>query len=190
MGRRQVLLCNKIRDSSADLLYRYITRSDGSPLMDALSAWREATLHDKDTRSMSRSRSPSSRDETLGAKPSSPPGARSTSSPWVRWWSRSRQEVAEPTTSATRPDLRETSSAPPVGTLVLLKSQNLQGSPTNSPPKTVGLPSTAATPPAVLNDTSSENNLLSEPELPDSSKRYAKTLRLTSDQLVRALLTD
>lgn len=37
---------------------RYITRKDGSPLMDALVLWREAALHGKLARSPSRSPSP------------------------------------------------------------------------------------------------------------------------------------
>jgi phosphatidate phosphatase LPIN len=108
-------------NSRFDRHYRYITRSDGSPLMTALSTWREATLQDKDTRSLSRSLSPSSRSDTtdgeLGPKPAivKDTRTRASSTSWVRWWSRGRRATPVETPSSgqiTRSELKGTPSEP------------------------------------------------------------------------------
>ncbi|KAI0700568.1 Lipin/Ned1/Smp2-domain-containing protein [Cytidiella melzeri] len=172
---------------------KYITRSDGSPLMDALVLWREAALT-KDPQVSSRPVSPAMDDErqlgiadheealfehekSYNNAPVTP--VKPSSSSWVRWWSTSRRS------DTVRPHLRTTSSVPSDG---LDESHK------------VPLPATSATrPPAqVIESTESAPNVLTTPELThgnsqamlsiatdvsEKKKRYAKTLRLTSEQL-------
>ncbi|TFY64494.1 hypothetical protein EVJ58_g2591 [Rhodofomes roseus] len=192
--------------SDQDLVLRwagdmYITRQDGSPLMDALVLWRDAALRGKLARSPSRSPSlsweerrsrlknideevPYASDEEplhMDRTKSDMSGSTVTektpppsSSSWVRWWSRSRNE--EPTQ---RPNFKSMNTAP--STVQRSDTQALQRGPSPTKrsssvtPISVPLRSTErGMPGSPSSDTSSED---------DQPKRYAKTLRLTSEQL-------
>ncbi|KAI0677301.1 LNS2-domain-containing protein [Trametes maxima] len=173
---------------------KYIRREDGSPLMDALVTWREFALRDKNSHLSSRPTSPSpvSEDEAIRSEGDEPASAdrrpkRSitaignesavdsanrapTSSSWVRWWSRSRRA------DTTRPDIGHTASDP--SAVVALKTAKSFEEVT--PVKRV-LTSESAPPAPSTPETTSSNTPTQG--TPDSDKRFAKTLRLTSDQL-------
>ncbi|OCH86228.1 LNS2-domain-containing protein [Obba rivulosa] len=162
----------------------YITRQDGSPLMDALIVWRESALRNKALHLSSRSTSPASHLGDIEEEPRNAQDAtndiseasvqaavdaatiqgKPTSTSWVRWWSRSR------------PDLKSAASTPP--TMGMTKDMHLEPglvpvrrsiSVTPVVPVTPSIQSTTSTP--------------AEEMSPAPRKRYAKTLRLTSDQL-------
>lgn len=118
---------------------RYITRSDDSPLMDALVFWRNDSIKAREQGAPSRPVSPlpsdleppryTSDDEPLSSDegddprhaPSNlPPSAtrKPTSSSWVRWWSRSRNSGGPDIAGASggRPALRG-SASDPLGTV-------------------------------------------------------------------------
>ena len=103
-------------------LVRYITRHDGSPLMDALSLWRDGALRSKYAQVSSRPVSPGRSDDGDLSEPlpldtpsesgsaridQSPPNSarKPSSSSWVRWWRRRE-------TDNSRPELRPVNSAP------------------------------------------------------------------------------
>ncbi|KAI9068467.1 LNS2-domain-containing protein [Trametes sanguinea] len=176
---------------------KYIRREDGSPLMDALVTWRESALRDKQSSHLSSrptSPQPLSEDEAIkseGDEPSSEDrrpkrsataignetaadsatGRAPTSSSWVRWWSRSRR------TEATRPDLSHTNSEPSTAALQTAEA----------PEATVSMrrTSTSASAPPFPTTPESSPSTASTPTqgTPEPHKRFAKTLRLTSNQL-------
>jgi len=97
-----------------------------------------------------------------------------SSSSWVRWWSRSRN--AEP---AQRPNLKSMNTAPPTVQRSNTQLPQPGASPTKRSSSVTPLSashsaSELGTPASPLSDASSED---------DKPKRYAKTLRLTSEQL-------
>lgn len=157
---------------------QYITREDRSPLMDALNMWRassppEGLIDDSPSPSPSQVQSPSSSDEEelrrSEFRPPAPlPGRSATmSSSWVRWWSRSK-DIPE----AERPVLREATTIP------------FHAKFPHSPSATTGKPASA--PPGTPAATQSPVPKPVDqpiPTKPEARKRYAKTLRLTSDQL-------
>lgn len=136
------------RDTDIRCPGRYITRKDGSPLMHALVVWRDAARQQRIDGEPSRPTSPASGDEreiTASPPPPSsedevehPPGrmphtrskseppekavGKPTSSSWVQWWSRSRENtnsstdlargIDEATPRNERPEFRGTASAP------------------------------------------------------------------------------
>ncbi|KAG8740274.1 hypothetical protein FRC10_004529 [Ceratobasidium sp. 414] len=117
---------------------KYISRTDGTPLFDALVAWRDNTLAQRASASLNSRRSRSS---------------------WL-WWGRSRSDR----TGKTGGDFSEGRQRP-----------SLPGPP--SAPAGLeldGLPNRAASPPASPTSEEPERAL---------GKHYAKTLRLTSEQL-------
>ncbi|KAJ7632102.1 Lipin/Ned1/Smp2-domain-containing protein [Mycena rosella] len=142
---------------------QYITRSDGSPLMDALVLWRDALVKQTTDGIPLRPTSPASDEEDAKSVPDTPsddeeqrqrhnrskseppeqaPKGKPTSSSWVQWWSRSKRGQTEgPPGKEDRPHLPSTASAP---------------APAPAPPK---------------------------PSHESASRKFAKTLRLTSDQL-------
>ncbi|KAI0751040.1 Lipin/Ned1/Smp2-domain-containing protein [Daedaleopsis nitida] len=172
---------------------KYIRREDGSPLMDALVTWREAAMHDKHSLISSRPVSPQplSEDECVKSEDEFDSGRRfkravtdssvssdatnenattrtPTSSSWARWWSRSRRA------DTARPDMSHRRSEPSVA------------AGTSKPEAAAGIGSamhrTSTAPP----DPISEQQTLPSSSTPQSipeSRRFAKTLRLTSDQL-------
>ena len=174
------------------LLARYITRQDGSPLMDALVLWRQAALDQGGApQASSRAASPTPYSDTDDnalsgdeSRPERPALGRSStvgdegkastpkpsSSSWIRWWSR---RTADSTNG--RPELRPANSAPSEGeqrnAALLARAATL---PPDSAPALPSTPSSLGRPaqaPAPAGAT-------------EPVKRYAKTLRLTSDQLV------
>lgn len=115
-----------------------------------------------------------------------------TSSSWVRWWSRkSRVE-------AVRPDLEHTNSEPPAVPSVRDPSPDLddpesqqihgvQQAQTNLTPIPEGgiqRTNTSASAPVPLVPMEPESRPRTRSVSPEDHKRFAKTLRLTSDQLV------
>ncbi|KAJ7766877.1 LNS2-domain-containing protein [Mycena metata] len=176
---------------------QYITRSDGSPLMAALVLWRDALVKQTTQGIPLRPTSPASDEEDAKSVPdtptededpqrrysrskSEPPepasNGKPTSSSWVQWWSRSKRET--PAAKEDRPPLPWTISAPnatepdhklPVRTRASTEIPPADSAPAPSTP--LQRP-TQPPPPLPL-------------PLPESSgkRKFAKTLRLTSDQL-------
>ncbi|KIJ06746.1 hypothetical protein PAXINDRAFT_103243, partial [Paxillus involutus ATCC 200175] len=160
---------------------QYITREDGSPLMDALQLWwtsaaREGHLNELPLPPPSPSPPPSppggpDRPKRAGSEPLEAPSRKPTSSSWVRWWSRSRDII-----DSERPPLREAVTLP--------LDQEFH--------KPVHAPSHPPHPPASAPPTTPATNAspvmkpLPSPLLPEAAriqKKFAKTLRLSSDQL-------
>ncbi|TFK94213.1 LNS2-domain-containing protein [Polyporus arcularius HHB13444] len=197
-----------VRDENLVLRWagdKYIRRRDGSPLMEALVAWREAALQDQRSLVSSRPVSPQpfsedeyakSEDEaddrrlrravTESSVASDASGKDSaatrtpTSSSWVRWWTRSRRAEG-----AVRPDLGHTNSEPssvatPKADLKPTNSSSSEGTPIRRSA------SSASAPPVATARRVTETPNTSQP-IPEASetteKKFAKTLRLTSDQL-------
>ncbi|THH29663.1 hypothetical protein EUX98_g4516 [Antrodiella citrinella] len=164
----------------------YITQQDGSPLMGALAVWREGAMSDAQSGLLSsrpvspaandrlRRGSSAGLDDTPTAKSelsqrdqaSLTTAKKPSSTSWVRWWSRSRRE-----TESGRPELR----------------------PINSEPVPHAAPTTPeAEVPPMNRAAQSERRSRSvdtvqlgesKPEQRIAKKRFAKTLRLTSEQL-------
>ncbi|KAG2145770.1 Lipin/Ned1/Smp2-domain-containing protein [Suillus clintonianus] len=178
---------------------QYITREDGSPLMDALRLWvenaprepsramsepplsiaeeREPHIdHREDDRVSSvDEREPVSSGEMRRADSEPPESYRKpTSSSWVRWWSRSRD-----ITEADRPPLRVSNTSPMESSLpkhVPLAAHRME------------FPQSASAPPATpeggkAQDITKPLSKALEAKIARTQKRYAKTLRLSSDQL-------
>ncbi|TCD69995.1 hypothetical protein EIP91_005245 [Steccherinum ochraceum] len=166
----------------------YVTQQDGSPLMGALAVWREGALRSKSGLLSSRPVSPEASDRVrrpsvdiseLPTPDEQPlteqktgeqdPAKKPSSSSWVRWWSRRGRE-----TDAARPELRPVSSAP--------------GRTGKVPASEDVLPMTSR---AISPDTTERRSRSvdtvqlgeSKPEEKRIRKRFAKTLRLTSEQL-------
>ncbi|KAF8507837.1 LNS2-domain-containing protein [Hysterangium stoloniferum] len=144
---------------SSELVVRwdddYIFRSDNSPLMPALVSWRLRSLS-----------APASLDRT-DTKVEGVTAPLPRSSTWSRWWSRSGTLIIKPSPSAPemRPSLEHAESAP-ADSVSFGFSLLLSGPHREVTASTVPFPATLPpTPP------------------PPSGKKYAKTLRLTSDQL-------
>ncbi|KAJ6539705.1 Lipin/Ned1/Smp2-domain-containing protein [Mycena capillaripes] len=171
----------------------YITRTDGSPLMDALVLWRDALVKQSTDGIPLRPTSPASDEEDTKSVPGTPtdeeepqrrferskseppeaaPTGKPTSSSWVQWWSRSKRDAA-PTTKDDRPPLPWTASEPNGSETKLLAVKRTSSDipPADSAPS----PSTPVQRPAQAPP---------KPSPEGSGKRkFAKTLRLTSDQL-------
>ncbi|KAF5392965.1 hypothetical protein D9757_001254 [Collybiopsis confluens] len=183
---------------------QYISQRDESPLMGALSVWRDSYIQRKGRSVFNRPISPSSalsedselEDDILsdseGKKTSpgmeraksEPPeikehGVKSlppTSSSWVQWWRRSQKTPSSTNAGSSldtgRPELKEAYSAPSVG---LKKRME-----TSTPDEMIKQGSAPALPSTPVKKSISEPQPLSRTSTP---KKYAKTLRLTSDQL-------
>ncbi|KAJ6466693.1 LNS2-domain-containing protein [Mycena vitilis] len=173
----------------------YITRSDGSPLMDALVLWRDALVRQTTDGIPIRPTSPASDEDDTKSAPDSPieeeeperrlerskseppeqtptAAGKPTSSSWVQWWSRSKREGA-PATKEDRPPLPWSASAPNASDTQL----PLRASPGIPPADSAPSPSTPVQRPSQA--------LLHPDPSPESAgkRKFAKTLRLTSDQL-------
>ncbi|KAI0720361.1 Lipin/Ned1/Smp2-domain-containing protein [Cerioporus squamosus] len=196
-----------VRDENLVLRWagdKYILRQDGSPLMEALVTWREAALQDQRSLVSSRPVSPQPLSEEESARSDEEGDNRRlrrtvtessvasdasgkdnastrtpTSSSWVRWWSRSRRVEG-----TTRPDLGHTSSDPSS-----VAGSKADLTTTDSPPKGVAIRRTATSAsappvPTARRVTATSNTQQPIPEASEmTEKRFAKTLRLTSDQL-------
>ncbi|OAX33778.1 LNS2-domain-containing protein, partial [Rhizopogon vinicolor AM-OR11-026] len=182
---------------------QYITREDGSPLMDALRLWVEKAprepsralseppsfMRDQpESRMDEREEEPvtggdeqepvssSSGDERGGKRAESEPPEphrKPTSSSWVRWWIRSRD-----ITEADRPPLRVSNTLPMESKLSKPMSPGAR--------HTVFPPSVSAPPATPQGGNAPGIEPLSkalERQIARTQRRYAKTLRLSSDQL-------
>lgn len=174
---------------------QYITREDGSPLMDALKLWvenapkepsramsepplaitgeRDPGVDQMEVSSADEREQVSSGDEReIKRADSEPPEShmKPTSSSWVRWWNRSRD-----ITEADRPPLRVSNTSPMESTLS--KHAPVLPHHTVFPQSASAPPATPA--PGIMEPLSKAL----EAKIARTQKRYAKTLRLTSDQL-------
>ncbi|KDQ64419.1 hypothetical protein JAAARDRAFT_28049 [Jaapia argillacea MUCL 33604] len=159
---------------------RFIRRQDGSPLMDALVVWRESALRER-IRSLTptmnrRGESMDLRmDDRTQTMPASNTARKST---WMSWWGRSRSSSVvkeEAGGKGGRPIIREANSAPSqAGSVVEPLSKGL---PNRGIPRPHSI-SEPPTPPPEENMPGSDVNASL-----DAPRKFAKTLRLTSDQL-------
>ncbi|KIK96054.1 hypothetical protein PAXRUDRAFT_826363 [Paxillus rubicundulus Ve08.2h10] len=158
---------------------QYITREDGSPLMDALQLWwtsapREDHLIELPLPLPSPSPPPSptsghDRPKRTDSEPLEAPSRKPTSSSWVRWWSRSRDII-----ESERPPLREAVTLPLGQELHKQEHVITHHPPASAPPATA-----APNAPPIMKPLS--DALLTEAAR--MQKRFAKTLRLSSEQL-------
>ncbi|PFH51330.1 hypothetical protein AMATHDRAFT_59413 [Amanita thiersii Skay4041] len=188
--------------------HQYITQNDGSPLMDALKQWRViavqhrqhmssslptvasgATLYPKEEARLAhvRSKSEPPEDTHTNVPESSPKvqervdgsHVKPSTLSWVQWWSRSRRGGAaaigkdKKGPEKDRPGLRETVSAPPAPVPI----------PPQVPLFTQEIPRSAPAAESVTSSKKTEAVQERPVAKPLNQKRYAKTLRLTSDQL-------
>ncbi|KAF9031796.1 LNS2-domain-containing protein [Hymenopellis radicata] len=166
---------------------QYIRASDESPLMPALRIWRSSYLEMRDAGIVTRPSSPLSDDED-GAKSGGEeledkdkliPGKSETrkpptSSSWVQWWSRSRRDNAKKA-KTDRPALKESVSAP--------LEDETKDTP-HRPPQLKDFPPADSAP--ALPSTPIQKPVEVPPSINTAvvpGKKFAKTLRLTSDQL-------
>ncbi|TFK55615.1 LNS2-domain-containing protein [Heliocybe sulcata] len=167
---------------------KYITRQDGSPLMDALGVWRASALRDKSGSTTPRSGVNSIRMPSLDDRATlSADSPRQRTSSWISWWSRSRtssgikQEIPG---KAGRPGLREIHSVPAHAEVVKKpKRDRSVGPELQLPEADVRSMSMPVSPPGVAILDSVPEQPLADDAAGPHHKRYAKTLRLTSDQL-------
>ncbi|EGO27614.1 hypothetical protein SERLADRAFT_446852 [Serpula lacrymans var. lacrymans S7.9] len=172
---------------------QFITRSDGSPLMEALCLWRDAALQDYYTDPPALptpqpsptyeeepfSSSSSSDEEQKMASPKSVELSRKpTSSSWVRWWSRSRDKDEELKSQRSRPVLRGSTSVP---LNAAVKSSSMPKPRTHAP--SVSAPAITPPPGQALQPSGSDLEAALRVKIVESRRKYAKTLRLSSDQL-------
>ncbi|KAF8969328.1 Lipin/Ned1/Smp2-domain-containing protein [Flammula alnicola] len=168
---------------------QYITKHDGSPLMDALVHWRSSALSERalgePLRLVSHPPLPMSghgrlkseaealqdddkkraEKEVVGEAQGPAAMKKPTSSSWVAWWSRSRRIDANGNDGKAYPILDSTGSEP--ATPVLAPAHGI------------------VTPPSSQRGTGKQDTTPTRPTVPAPApaKKYAKTLRLTSDQL-------
>lgn len=159
---------------------RYIARRDGSPLMDCLVKWREGALakpvnaravEEEEPLSSSDEREPETEQEIASAP-------KKTSSAWVRWWRSNRmtEPAQKPNPMSSPPDLLSTQSP--------VKGSD-RSRPSLVPSASAPSDSDAGASSSVPFPTVSTSDLLSRRDSGSlDGKRFAKTLRLTSDQLV------
>lgn len=155
---------------TTSFFYRYITRQDQSLLIDALPAWREAALAKPALASALEEEEPlSSSDEREPDAEHRRPAPKKSSSSWVRWWRSSHTEQPAASMSS---DVVASSSSKTI---------------TNERRRVTLVPSASEPPPEFSSVPFPE--MKSEVEdVPSAGKRFAKTLRLTSDQLVRIFI--
>ncbi|EKM59320.1 uncharacterized protein PHACADRAFT_191669 [Phanerochaete carnosa HHB-10118-sp] len=173
---------------------KYITRADNSPLMEALLLWRRAALEKGPPQASSRAASPApfsdeesalSGDESRPERPrlarpstgdeGKPVAPKPSSSSWIRWWSRRTAD----STSPTRPDLKQGNSAPSE----LEKKNGVKKLQSDFQP-----PSRSVSPTLVGSPEPAPSTLDLAPSFQQDGEqkprtRFAKTLRLTSEQL-------
>ncbi|CAA7260114.1 unnamed protein product [Cyclocybe aegerita] len=215
---------------------QYITRSDGSPLMDALVHWRASTQKKRESGDALRPVSPppsggsdlsehyteNGPSKEHGRSKSEPPSAaemrkveeedcqeaaaaakenagktegqtsspakKPTSSSWVQWWSRSRKNDAASKAHLSLDPKKDSSSAslPLPSTQkpssnVIPSTEFVRGS--SEPSTPIQHPADVATVSGSKQDTTPTRPPSTASEQLQSQKKFAKTLRLTSDQL-------
>lgn len=183
---------------------QYVTREDESPLMNALKIWRQSSATDGLVDDAPTPPSPPQEESSLASpagdtgqpkrsdsEPPVPPSRQLTSSSWVRWWSKSRDiPISE------QPPLREAATIP-FDTVSAQYSVHLHDHPYGHMQKlptstlsTLRTHASASAPPGTPAPPQSPVTKAVDmpvPAQPQTQKRYAKTLRLTSDQLVKLL---
>ncbi|EJD01525.1 LNS2-domain-containing protein [Fomitiporia mediterranea MF3/22] len=160
---------------------KYVTRQDGSVLMDCLVKWREAALAKPvNARALEEEEPLSSSDEQEIETGKAHAPQKKSSSSWVRWWRSSRADPQPQSSSA---------DATPIA-IRAGQSEKVDGKrppfiPSNSAPPTSDGPSSAPIPFPTMGDSKRDVDVRSNDEIKPSKpkKRFAKTLRLTSDQL-------
>ncbi|EPQ59162.1 LNS2-domain-containing protein [Gloeophyllum trabeum ATCC 11539] len=168
---------------------KYITRQDGSPLMDALVLWRESALQDKSgstTPTNDRRRPLPVLEERGVAMLEETPQQRTSS--WISWWNRTRttsgikQEIGG---KGGRPNLREINSVPVHTETVKKPKRDRSLEPellsAESDAHSISVPTSPPLGSDILDSGPPEKR--TDEGTQTSSKRYAKTLRLSSDQL-------
>ncbi|KAJ3511574.1 hypothetical protein NLJ89_g4023 [Agrocybe chaxingu] len=215
---------------------QYITRSDGSPLMDALVHWRASTQKKRQSGDALRPVSPppsggldlsehyteDGPSKEHGRSKSEPPSSteirkveeqdsqeaaaatkedagktegqtlslakKPTSSSWVQWWSRSRKNDAASKANLPLDPKKDSSSAslPLPSTQkpssnVIPSTEFVRGS--SEPSTPIQHPADVATVSGSRQDVTPTRPPSTASEQPQSQKKFAKTLRLTSDQL-------
>ena len=169
--------------------------------MNALSKWRESTLRHRNQGRVSRSPSPAASAKSYDEEPLSSgdegpkeapevQNARTTSLSWIRWWNRShRTRTSSERANEARPMISERSSEPIDTKLVgphnltdpnLLIPVTAQALNANGSAVLSRTASTASAPPVI--STGVPTAVVAESQ-EKPFKKYAKTLRLTSDQL-------
>ena len=157
---------------------RYITRRDGSPLLDALVKWRETALaRPANAKALEEEEPLSSEDER---PPETKEQPKKSSSSWVRWWRSSRtdsapakpepEKLSVPRERSWDRDLEREGAAVRPG-LAAFASAPVSARSDSGP---IPFPSVSIS----TSSSSSSDHTVS------GRTRYAKTLRLTSDQLV------
>lgn len=170
--------------------------------MDVLSKWRQSTIKHRNQGTVSRSPSPAASARSYDEEPLSSgdegtkdlprvQNARTTSLSWIRWWNRSkRTRTSSEFVNEARPVIAERSSEPvdtkqveshhsprsPFAHPSIMQTLKVNDSTTMS--RTA---STASAPPVISVSVSATE--ATEPQEKKPSKKYAKTLRLTSGQL-------
>lgn len=148
--------------------------------MDCLSKWREMALaKPKNAQALEEEEPLSSSDET---EPTSARIVPKKTSSWVRWWRSSRTEPEAPSTSSTPPKERgrdmdttkNVQDSPPRPGIIPSSS-----APVSAGNSSVAFPSMRRLPDGARSEPGSRS-----PSLHSGRQRFAKTLRLTSDQLV------
>lgn len=141
--------------------------------MDSLSAWREAALAKPANASALEEEEPlsSSDEHEMDMEEQKPAAPKKTSSSWVRWW---RSSHTEQPTSSTSSNLTSSSSSK---TITEQRSRPMLVPSVSEPPINSEKRTMKSKP---LRQSTS----LSADDISPNGKRYAKTLRLTSDQLV------
>ncbi|KLO19940.1 LNS2-domain-containing protein [Schizopora paradoxa] len=145
---------------------KYITRRDGSQLLVALVTWRDAALAKPANASTLSEEEPLSSSDEREPEDTTDNSTPKKTSSWVRWWRSSRSDTTKvPTTSTassktsppspSRPNLVPSASAP--------ADQERTFADAQSP--------------------SQKTNQSLDEDVDEKGRRYAKTLRLTSDQL-------
>ncbi|EIN10997.1 LNS2-domain-containing protein [Punctularia strigosozonata HHB-11173 SS5] len=181
---------------------KYITRQDGSPLMEALALWRDAARKEESaTRSRSlaplpeEDRATAEFDEPLSSgedplssgderersntpQAASPKASRRTSAWMTRWWSRSQTTDPAATSGERRPELKHAGTTP-LETEVRATQSEQVPVPAASP-----APSVASAPPMHDGRSLTAPARVPSPSPPSAEEtKFVKTLRLSSDQL-------
>ncbi|KAH0587899.1 hypothetical protein H2248_006651 [Termitomyces sp. 'cryptogamus'] len=186
---------------------QYITRNDGSPLMNALVVWRNATLQQRVIQPTLRPTSPVSDEEINDIRPVSPPllsddqqpedkyhhrsrseppeeaQGKPMSSSWVRWWSRSKKTVAPSQQQLEKvPPVKNEPLSSPASTAnkTTAPDQDVKRSSREIPPAD-SAPAYPSTPVQAPPAKTPAPTAISAP--PPASRKFAKSLRLSSDQL-------
>lgn len=159
---------------------KYITRKDNSVLFGCLVKWREAALAKPlNAKALEEEEPLSSSDEMEPEQLTTP---KKSSSSWVRWWRSSRSEG--PAQPKPEPTPSRPVSQPKLDAQDRLRRPSLIQS-NSAPPKSDGRDTPVPFP--TMSDTKSNGDAsatTSRSASEERRKRFAKTLRLTSDQLV------